>query len=1586
MDFYTQVIYKHETGNLAQFKKEAKEEKRIINELVKSTTDSFKNLGDKQALSLTDALSELQSVRDRVEGSKDILGASDYDLLIKKLEYMEKLYKSIDEKRKEDARKADDKAEQKELDKSKREANAETSKQLKSVSKIVSEYNTMKISLDEALDKLASMSDIANSLKDIIGDTNYDELTESINDAFEGMFSAEEFRELKRYVDNVYRINQELADAQKAEDKAKIEELKRRYQIEVQLIHERLEAEKAANKEIADAVNRKMAHEQQFRKEEADAEREAAKLAKETLDEQLSALNGVVNEYNNLDITLKEALTKLSAMRDKADELKDVLGDTNYNKLTESIDESAKKLVDEEKKRVESAIRSTSEYLKNVVGSSLRGTFGVAKKSGTVYISLLKSSFSKLFQFIRNGFNLSMNRNGLGKATNELSQQIKQLLSIGGVVGLVKVGKDMANLSSDMVEVRNVTKTVFKDMTESINDWAKNSSQRFGLTELESQKMLGVFGGIAQSMSITNEQSVIMSKNLTALAGDIASFYNLNVDDIYTKLQSGFTGSSVQAMRQLGVNMTVANLEAYRLSKGIEVSYKNMNNATKATLRYNYMIESLINSQGDFQRTQYSFANQLRQLTINLKQLGSILGGIVIKVIYPFITALNSMTKAAIQASYSLAKVFGFDASSLEKMFGQSGAISEDAANAYDDQADAIENVGKKAKKAGDNLQVFDKLNNITTDSSSSSSKGLDNMGESIIDALSYEEKIGELGDKTKIEKWLEGLWELLSDRKWKDAGKYIADGTNSLVASLRKTLNDPKLYKGTHDFNEAITDFWDGLLDIDTVEVGKLFGDGLNYISFVINDFYETATSKDLFRRTGSKLENLIYGMVTETDWREVGKAATTGMRIVLDTLAGFMLSADNDNLGSKLGKAFNDFLSGAVDRVFGDGGAEQLGLTLARGINQALEFMISAFGDDDNAVYDIADGVVTVIDTAISNIDSDDLHKAASALGKLFAKLFSSLAKIISDNKDKISNDIAGAVNGIADDGTLSDMAESFASLFIQLVDLVVLTIEHIHWDKVGSEVWDGIKNAIDSDPDAADNVAEALKKVFLVLVGFNAVKFGLPILGAKLGNKLIGFIADSFVSGVAKLGSVIKSGFDVIDIAGSTGEITSLATIGTDVAEASTEVAEAGSTLGTTLSSISSLIPTVVGSLTVAATAFGTVAGGIEHFTMAAVEADGKAKFNRVISSLSNLQQYWETDTLEDYIDDVRYLTVNFEALGEKGFAVDEVREFSNMLGDIAGTESDIYKKLEDAIKKYDAATPIEKFGGKAKAELVNVVNEIEAEIYSSGESLKDACGKKAVEAGDYTGYQFKDGTLSKIPEIKTELSGGLSSALLNSANSVKDDAYSAGSSIGTNLVNGILEGIKPENSHNALTNAMNSLGQQTANAYAQSLGIHSPSRVFADISKWIPEGVRVGIEETTDSAVDATSDLSDRLISSFDSRQIDISKILDVTKFGDVLDTILSKSDSFRKDLVSNLDLRDVNQNLKLSSNASRIEQTAFSSSISSNRNLETALAALISRANPRGNNNITCTLQMDGINMAEFVIDTMRRTAVQTGGF
>lgn len=201
-----------------------------------------------------------------------------------------------------------------------------------------------------------------------------------------------------------------------------------------------------------------------------------------------------------------------------------------------------------------------------------------------------------------------------------ISSAFRKAVSAAG--DFIKQGVELA---SSLTEVKNVVDTTFGSGAQEIYKWADAAAKSYGMSSLAAQQYSGTLGAMLKSMGLADDAVKKMSMDMVGLAGDMASFYNIDVEKAFEKIRSGISGET-EPLKQLGINMSVANLEAYALSQGIKTAYKEMTEAEKATLRYNYLMAQTADAQGDFARTSDSFANQQRILELQTQNLAAAFG------------------------------------------------------------------------------------------------------------------------------------------------------------------------------------------------------------------------------------------------------------------------------------------------------------------------------------------------------------------------------------------------------------------------------------------------------------------------------------------------------------------------------------------------------------------------------------------------------------------------------------------------------------------------------------------------------------------------------------------------------------------------------------------------------------------------------------------------------------------------------------------------------------------------------------------------------------------------------------------------
>ncbi len=314
------------------------------------------------------------------------------------------------------------------------------------------------------------------------------------------------------------------------------------------------------------------------------------------------------------------------------------------------------------------------------------------------------------------------------QATSIFSGMGKKIAGALSIAAFTKFTKDCIEVGSNVTEVQNVVDTAFKDLSGQADQWASNAMTNFGLSELSAKKYMGVFGQMSNAMGITGKAALDMAENVTGLTGDVASFYNLGTDEAYTKLKSIWTGET-ETLKDLGVVMTQTNLDQYALNNGFGKTTAKMTEQEKVMLRYQYVTSSLSNATGDFVKTQDSWANQTRILSLRFEQLKASLGKGFIALFTPILRGINAcLAGLQILADKFTSFIYALTGQDIS---ASTGAIQADLSNIGDTATDTAGNISgvgsstkKTAKEIERSLASFDKITKLDAPQSDNDSSG----------------------------------------------------------------------------------------------------------------------------------------------------------------------------------------------------------------------------------------------------------------------------------------------------------------------------------------------------------------------------------------------------------------------------------------------------------------------------------------------------------------------------------------------------------------------------------------------------------------------------------------------------------------------------------------------------------------------------------------------------------------------------------------------------------------------------------------------------------------------------------------------
>lgn len=642
---------------------------------------------------------------------------------------------------------------------------------------------------------------------------------------------------------------------------------------------------------------------------------------------------------------------------------------------------------------------------------------------------------------------LGNSSSGIKTASFNLGNLLKTAIGFKAIRGLANLGKSAIGFGSAITEIENVVDVSFGSMADEAYKFASTAKEQFGLSELAAKQYSGTMMAMMKSSGVAQDAASKMSISLAGLAGDIASFYNIDTDTAFQKIRSGISGE-IEPLRQLGINLSVANMEAYALSRGITTSYNAMSQAEKVALRYNYLMSATGDVQGDFARTSGTWANQVRLLTLNFQSLSAVIGQGLIAGILPAIQALNALMSKLMQA----ANVFRNFMYVLmgKKLKGSQSGVSDIVSNlggietAGDDASSGLDDATSSAKKLKKALSVlpFDQLNQLADNSNDSgtASKSLGSgLGDLADSFAGIQDSLDEVltVDETPINKWASKIRKAFLAKDWEGVGTTIADMLNLGMSKVYEVINWKNVAPKITEFTDAFTRAFNSLntrLDFDLL--GRTIGTGINTAVNTLNQLIGDGGID--FGLIGRNIGDGLIGALDEINWTNLGELLGNKFMISWKMLSGFVkrMSEEDgagvtgwDKLGSSLGKALNgavskismkdiaDSLSGILNGAFRSLAAftktvnwDELTNNITEGISTFLKK--TNWKENGQALGDFISHLCTALKNTLTK---DTFYEFGQGVGTFLGEL--PWGEILSTAADLLLTGLTSALNGLFD-----------------------------------------------------------------------------------------------------------------------------------------------------------------------------------------------------------------------------------------------------------------------------------------------------------------------------------------------------------------------------------------------------------------------------------------------------------------------------------------------------------------------------------------------------------------------------------------
>lgn len=211
--------------------------------------------------------------------------------------------------------------------------------------------------------------------------------------------------------------------------------------------------------------------------------------------------------------------------------------------------------------------------------------------------------------------NQSFNR--VQEGAKNTARRVAGFLGFGAVVLGFKSAIDAASGVEETLSAMNI---LFEDNAGTVRDWAAQFGEAAGRSEFQMREYATSIAKVVSSSLDNAKATSEMSTQIAEAAVDLASFNDATEEDTLTALRAGLIGS-FEPLQRFGVVLNVAELEAFRLRKGLTKAYKDMSSGEKITLRYRAIMEQASNAMGDAERTSAGYANQVKRLEGNIHKL-----------------------------------------------------------------------------------------------------------------------------------------------------------------------------------------------------------------------------------------------------------------------------------------------------------------------------------------------------------------------------------------------------------------------------------------------------------------------------------------------------------------------------------------------------------------------------------------------------------------------------------------------------------------------------------------------------------------------------------------------------------------------------------------------------------------------------------------------------------------------------------------------------------------------------------------------------------------------------------------------------
>lgn len=776
----------------------------------------------------------------------------------------------------------------------------------------------------------------------------------------------------------------------------------------------------------------------------------------------------VKDASGKLKSSIKETATSIRVLEDGTKEItKDI---TNINSEQKKSGVTLNNILGSSMKvlRITTTITAVYALIKTAINAwlnTIKAVFSVYQKLGQVIAGVVTQTSKFVYEF--SGAKTVMN--AINSVLGDIVGKVKEAFSVDNIKNFISESNELA---SSLVEVKNILATIYDESAQNdITGWAQNIYSTFGLNEANALKYNTRLGAMFNSAGFDSATYSAMSKNLTQLTSDLASLYNMDFDTVFQKIQSGMAGQT-KGMLSFGISVHKATIEEFLLNNGINANYNSLSLSAKMYARYAYMIQAAADYQGDFNKTQWQYANNMRVVSQLIETIKMQIGSLIYSVLTPLTIVLRVVLEEISEIISQTLKLFNIDIENSSLT-----SIGDDYASMLDDMYNDTNETVKKIKRS---LTSFDELHQLKGDDDES---GLDGS------VISLQDLIDKLG-----------------------------------VSYKKVEEQEPKFVGKIREMIQKIKDAW---LEKDFTDIGRTVGQKLKEGFMWINSHWKEIFS--VFEGIGKSLATFLNGLFEDPSlFTEVARTLAGSIKSIMITAYGFLANLKPENIGGGIGAFINGIfetdedgftlldifarnialainnLSIIISEALSGLDYTDIGTKIANSIN--LLFNSIDYANLGTAASKIASSVLNSLSVAFQNIDWKSIgFNIDTFLQNLFA---------VDENGnsflDTAATVLTGFVNGLITTANTVLSGEGFEQMRKEISDFFRTVCKNLDWSGLSSLILT-----------LKDEISGIVKEALLSVNWWEVIKTAVPIISEVLASaaSFIGAALLLTVLGIAK-----------------------------------------------------------------------------------------------------------------------------------------------------------------------------------------------------------------------------------------------------------------------------------------------------------------------------------------------------------------------------------------------------------------------------------------------------------------------------------